>query len=111
MVWSSSTGEIRFGPLIRYPDGSTRQHGAVPPEGAQVMVTGYRSGGGAIGNVGAGTLTGLRAAIPYIASVTNLRPATGGVDPETIDNAKLRGPQMSLVAEGLGRSRRAYRAA
>ena len=33
-AWDSFTGEIRFGPLIRYPDGSMRQHGAIPPEGA-----------------------------------------------------------------------------
>ncbi|HRE01326.1 MAG TPA: putative baseplate assembly protein, partial [Ilumatobacteraceae bacterium] len=42
-VWNSTTGEVRFGPLIRYPDGSTRQHGAAPREGAMIAVTGYRS--------------------------------------------------------------------
>lgn len=93
ITWDSSTGEIRFGPLIRYPDGTTRQHGAVPPEGAQVVVTSYRWGGGAIGNVGAGTLTGLRTAIPYVTGVENLAPAAGGVNAETVENAKLRGPQ------------------
>jgi predicted phage baseplate assembly protein len=92
-VWDSSTGEIHFGPLIRYPDGSTRQHGAVPPEGARIAVTGYRSGGGAIGNVGSSTLTTLRTSIPYVARVENLVAASGGVDPETVENAKRRGPQ------------------
>ena len=53
-VWDSTTGEVRFGPSIRYPDGSLRQHGAIPPEGAQVVATTYRWGGGAIGNVGRG---------------------------------------------------------
>ncbi len=92
-AWNSTTGEVHFGPLIRYPDGSTRQHGAVPPEGAVIAITGYRCGGGAMGNVGAGTLRGLRTTIPYVADVENLSPATGGVDAETVPNAKLRGPQ------------------
>jgi predicted phage baseplate assembly protein len=92
-VWDSSTGEIHFGPLIRYPDGSTRQHGAIPAEGARVAVTGYRSGGGAIGNVGSTTLTTMRTTIPYVARVENLQAAAGGVDAETVENAKLRGPQ------------------
>jgi predicted phage baseplate assembly protein len=38
-------------------------------------------------------LTGLRSSIPYVARVENLQPATGGVDAETVDNAKRRGPQ------------------
>jgi len=91
-TWDSASGQIRFGPRIRYPDGRMRQHGAVPPTGAEIVVTGYRWGGGAIGNVGRGTLTALQTTIPYIGSVTNLAPAIGGVDPETVDNAKKRGP-------------------
>lgn len=93
LVWNSTTGEVHFGPRIRYPDGTSRQHGAVPPEGARIVVTGYRTGGGTQGNVGARTLSSLRSTIPYVARVENLRPATGGVDAETVDNAKKRGPQ------------------
>lgn len=92
-MWDSSTGQITFGPIIRYPDGSMRQHGAVPPENAVLRLTGYRTGGGAAGNVGPGTLTGMRDAIPYVSGVTNLSAASGGVDPETVENAKRRGPQ------------------
>src|SRR5690606_35655079 len=92
-VWSSATGEIRFGPLIRYPDGTMRQHGAIPPEGAVLRLSSYRTGGGAAGNVGAGTLTGLRSSIAFVTGVQNLAPATGGVDAETVVNAKHRGPQ------------------
>jgi len=92
-VWNSTTSEVHFGPLIRYPDGSTRQHGALPPEGAMIAITSYRCGGGAAGNVGAGTLRGLRTTVPYIADVENLTAAIGGVDAETVSNAKLRGPQ------------------
>lgn len=89
----SSTGHIRFGPLIRYPSGSMHQHGAVPAEGAELRFTSYRSGGGQAGNVGAGTLIGLRTAIPYVSGAVNLQSADGGVDAETVENAKLRGPQ------------------
>ena len=91
-VLDSTTGEVRFGPLIRYSDGTTRQHGAAPPEHARIAITAYRWGGGGRGNVGSGTLTSLRASIPYIAAVTNLAPATGGVDAESVENAKRRGP-------------------
>jgi predicted phage baseplate assembly protein len=93
VMWDSTTGAVRFGPNIRYPDGSTRQHGAVPPEGSRIAVSGYRYGGGAAGNVGVGTLTAMRSTIPYVARVENLTPAIGGVDAETVANAKLRGPQ------------------
>jgi predicted phage baseplate assembly protein len=83
---------VRFGPLIRYPDGTSRQHGALPPDGASIRVTRYRSGGGERANVGADKLTALRRSLPFITRVTNFEPATGGVDGETIENAKLRGP-------------------
>jgi predicted phage baseplate assembly protein len=94
-MWDSATGEIRFGPQIRYPDihGTFRQHGAIPPAGAQLYVTGYRYGGGDLGNVGARTIRSLRTTIPYVSRVENVKPARGGVDPETIENAKRRAPQ------------------
>jgi len=87
-----ASGVVHFGPRIRYPDGSVRQHGAIPPEGAEVVLAGYRTGGGAIGNVGAGTLRQLRTTIPYIDRVMNLDAARGGADAESIENAKHRGP-------------------
>ncbi|MGI8768539.1 MAG: putative baseplate assembly protein, partial [Propionibacteriaceae bacterium] len=91
-TWSDADGEIRFGPQVRELNGQARQHGAIPEVDARVAVTGYRFGGGRRGNVGAGRLTVLRSSIPFVASVTNLAPAVGGVDAETIDNAKVRGP-------------------
>ncbi|SOD70950.1 predicted phage baseplate assembly protein [Jatrophihabitans sp. GAS493] len=91
-VWDSGSGVIRFGPRVRYPDGSVRQHGAVPRDGGRVVVTGYRHGGGARGNVGARTLTVPRSALPYIRGVINLSAASGGVDAESIAEAKIRGP-------------------
>ncbi|MEP7763339.1 putative baseplate assembly protein [Sanguibacter sp. 25GB23B1] len=92
VVWDSISGQVRFGPSVRYPDGSVRQHGAVPPDGAQIQATAYRYGGGASGNVGVGTLTSLRSTVPFVARVTNLVPGTGGVDAESVDEAKVRGP-------------------
>jgi len=90
--WDSGSGEIRFGPAVRHPDGTVRQHGAIPGDGAEIRVTPYRIGGGTRGNVGARTITALRSALPYISSVSNTRAATGGVDAETVEEARLRGP-------------------
>lgn len=91
-VLDPNTGEVRFGPLIRYPNGSHRQHGSIPPEHARISMTAYRWGGGAQGNVGANTLGSLRASIPYVDGVTNLTASFGGVDAESVENAKRRGP-------------------
>ncbi|HET9077887.1 MAG TPA: putative baseplate assembly protein [Acidimicrobiales bacterium] len=91
-VLDGASGEIRFGPTVRYPDGSVRQHGAIPPDGAEIVMTSYRHGGGSAGNVGANTLVSLRSGIAYIDRVANLGPASGGVDAETVRNAKIRGP-------------------
>jgi predicted phage baseplate assembly protein len=94
-TWDGASGTIRFGPQVRYSDGTVRQHGAIPRDGSEILVTGYRHGGGDAGNVGADTLTVMRTTIPFVDSVTNATAARGGVDAETIDNAKERGP-MSL---------------
>jgi predicted phage baseplate assembly protein len=90
--WSGATGEIRFGPRLIARDGRARQHGAVPEQDAQIRVTGYRHGGGRRANVGAGKLSVLLTTIPSVAAVRNLEPAVGGVDAETVENAKVRGP-------------------
>lgn len=92
VVWDEALGVVHFGPAVSHPDGTVRQHGAVPPAGALVGVRGYRHGGGVVGNVGQRTITLLRSAIPYVARVENLKAATGGVDAESPDNVKARGP-------------------
>lgn len=92
-TWDSTTGEISFGPGMRGLDGSRRHYGAVPPADAEIVATGYRYGGGARGNVGAKTITWLKSSLPFIGRVENLDPARGGIDGESVDNAKLRGPQ------------------
>jgi predicted phage baseplate assembly protein len=88
----AATGEVRFGPAVRAPDGSLVQYGAVPPEGAVVRVPVYRTGGGKAGNVAAGTLRVQRRPVPFVSRVENRRPASGGVDGETVDEAVVRGP-------------------
>lgn len=98
-TWADATGEIRFGPVTFDEHGRGVQHGAIPPADSRVTVTGYRHGGGRRGNVGARTLTVMRTSIPFVDSAVNLEPASGGVDTESIDNAKVRGP-MTLRAGG-----------
>jgi predicted phage baseplate assembly protein len=91
-TWSGATGEIRFGPRVLDREGRVWQHGAIPPIDAQISVTGYRFGGGRRGNVAAERLTVLHTSIPFVAGVTNLDPSAGGVDAESVENAKIRGP-------------------
>jgi predicted phage baseplate assembly protein len=73
-------------------DGSLRNYGAIPPAGAHIRVRRYRTGGGRAGNVGAHEIVTLRSAIAFIGTVDNRRPAIGGVDGETVQAAKVRGP-------------------
>ena len=87
-----NSGRVEFGPAVRERDGSIRYYGAVPPKGATVRVRSYRTGGGLRGNVARATLRVLRSAIPYVARVENRRPALGGVDGETVESARVRGP-------------------
>ncbi|MFH8447294.1 putative baseplate assembly protein [Streptomyces sp. NPDC018026] len=88
----ATTGEIGFGPAVREADGTLRQYGAVPPKGAVVRARRYRTGGGRAGNVARGAVQVLRTSIPYVSEVVNREAALGGVDGETIEEAKLRAP-------------------
>lgn len=88
-----ASGEIFFG------DGKqgkipARLFDAAQPEEdlPNLRVTNYRWGGGARGNAGARKITALQSAVPYLDSVTNLRPALGGEDEETIAAAQQRAP-------------------
>jgi predicted phage baseplate assembly protein len=85
-----STGEISLGPCIRMADGRWRQYGAIPPPSSLLRFTQYRHGGGRRGNVGAGTLTVLKTAMPGVKEVTNPWAALGGVNPETLEAARQR---------------------
>ena len=71
-----------------------RQYGAVPQRGAQIKMAAYRTGGGQIGNVQAGTINILRTAIPYIDHLINYEPARNGADAESLEDAVLRVPRL-----------------
>ncbi|HEV7395170.1 MAG TPA: putative baseplate assembly protein [Pyrinomonadaceae bacterium] len=89
-----AAGEIAFG---------NGEHGKIPGRLTQrndeekdlpnIKAANYRWGGGAGGNAGPGKITSLESSVPYVDSVTNLRPADGGSDGETVDAAKLRAPE------------------
>jgi predicted phage baseplate assembly protein len=98
-VLDGASGEVLFGPLVRLAEGGTRSYGAVPPKGAQIRLRRYAIGGGVSGNVPARTVTVLKSSIPYVCRVENRQAALGGVDAETLDEAKVRGP-LSLRARG-----------
>ena len=90
----SVSGEVRFGPNIRQPDGQERRHGLTPPQGALIRFPTYRVGGGLVGNVGQGTINVLKSSIPFVDSVTNRRPAFGGTEAESLERAMMRAPQV-----------------
>jgi predicted phage baseplate assembly protein len=92
------TGDLTFGPALRQPDGGVRQYGAVPLKGVRIRATAYRIGGGRSGNVARGALSVLRTSIPYVSSVANREAARGGVDGESVAEAKVRAP-ISLRAQ------------
>lgn len=87
-------GELRFGPAIRQPDGTMKLYGAVPPRGAQLVFEQYRFGGGQLGNVQANILNTLKTGIPFVGKVTNLEPAWGGLDAESLEAAMMRAPAL-----------------
>lgn len=99
VVLDATTGEFLFPPAVREPDGSLRAFGAVPPKGARLRVPRYRTGGGTAGNVARGTITVLRSSVPYVARVDNREAARGGVDGETVENAKARAPHQLRLQE------------
>ena len=88
------TGEIEFGPAIRQRDGTEPQFGAIPPRGRTIRMLHYRIGGGVRGNVAEGRVKVLKTTLPYVASVVNRDPITGGLEAQGLDDAKLRGPAL-----------------
>lgn len=94
-------GEVLLGPAVRMPTGELIYYGAVPRKGAVLRLRGYRTGGGSQGNVSRRAIRVSRTTIPYVARVENRHAATGGVDGEDIEEAKIRGP---IVLRTLGRA-------
>lgn len=66
--------------------------GFVPPAGAPIVVS-YVTGGGADGNVPAGSVRELRSGVGFVQSVTNPIAAAGGAGAELLRGARDRGSQ------------------
>lgn len=79
----SGNAEIRFG------DG---RFGRRPPRGANNIRAAWRAGGGAAGNVAAGTIREAVTTIPNLKAVANPAPAAGGSDGEATEDAVRFGP-------------------
>ncbi len=96
-VADRSVGTVTFAPAAQLTStdgdglGGMQALAAIPAEGRDVRLW-YRRGGGNAGNVASDTLTVMLDQIAGLL-VTNPRPATGGRDPETVENALIRGPQ------------------
>lgn len=69
-------------------------NGKIPAIGIDNIVCSYRVGGGLDTNVGTGSITEVNMNLAGIKSVTNPEPATGGLDAETLDEAKVNAPKM-----------------
>jgi hypothetical protein len=97
------TGTIYFAPAARMENEAGQlaedpvSLAEIPPAGREVRLW-YRHGGGSDGNVSAGTLTTLKDPILGVA-VTNPSPATGGRAAESLENARIRGPEQLRSSE------------
>jgi len=71
------------------------EHGRIPvanlanPNGS-IVAQQYKAGGGSQGNVAPGAISQIQTNVPSISSVTNVQPATGGTDEESLANAQQR---------------------
>jgi predicted phage baseplate assembly protein len=88
----SIDGTITFGPALPQPDGSVYLFGAVPRRGSVIRFERYQYGGGVAGNLPRQALTVLKSSIPYVRAVENREPASGGLDAQSVEDAKLRAP-------------------
>ena len=92
---SSSTPSTARSPSVRRsasPTGATSSTAWVPAAGPSSECARTPSAAAARGNVARHTISVLRTTIPYISTVDNRYPAQGGVEGETLDEAKARGP-------------------
>ena len=84
-IFNTLTGEVTFGDGVR---------GYIPPVGRNNIVAEiYQFGGGSRGNVAAGVVKKPRTALIGIDSVYNPEPVAGGVDLESLDRLRERGPR------------------
>jgi predicted phage baseplate assembly protein len=80
----AESGTVTFG------DG---RRAAIPPAGSAVVAHVYRHGGGGAGNVEALQVTSLQSTLPGIRGVSNPRPAVGGLNAQTAEDAAQGAPQ------------------
>jgi predicted phage baseplate assembly protein len=90
----SLDGTLTLGPALLQPDGSVYRFGRVPVKDSELRFTRYQHGGGVIGNLPRGALSVLKTSLPYVARVSNRAPATGGADAQSLEDARLRVPQV-----------------
>jgi predicted phage baseplate assembly protein len=69
------------------------------PDNLSALSAVYRVGSGLSGNVGPETITALLTTLPGILSLRNPLPASGGAEPETIQQAQLYAPQAFRAQE------------
>jgi hypothetical protein len=86
---ADGTAHLRFG-----DDDRGRQ----PQEGSSFEAT-YRVGNGRAGNVGAEAITRIVSSVTGIDRVRNPLPATGGTDPESIEEVRVRAPEAFRTQE------------
>ncbi len=89
---SDGTSDVIFGDGVE---------GATLPTGQNNIIANYRIGSGSAGNVAAGAITTLMQRPLGVSSVTNPEAATGGTDPQSIDDVRANAPQTVLT---LGRA-------
>jgi len=89
---SDATTDVLFGDGVE---------GATLPTGQNNLQANYRIGSGSAGNVGTGALTTLIDRPLGVSGVINPAPATGGQDPQSIDDVRANAPQTVLT---LGRA-------
>ena len=87
-----ATADVLFGDGVE---------GATLPTGQNNIQANYRIGSGSAGNVAAGAISTLMQRPLGVSGVTNPGPATGGQDPQSVDDIRANAPQTVLT---LGRA-------
>jgi hypothetical protein len=89
---SDGTSDVIFGDGVE---------GATLPTGQNNIIGYYRTGSGSAGNVAAGAITTLMQRPLGVSGVNNPQAATGGADPQSVDDVRSNAPQTVLT---LGRA-------
>jgi predicted phage baseplate assembly protein len=90
----SLDGTLTLGSALLQPDGTVYRFGRVPVKDSELRFSRYQHGGGVAGNIPRGALAIMKSSIPYVARVTNRAAAVGGRDAQSLDDARLRVPQI-----------------